>query len=230
MIGVYDYTVILTYISMISGVIGIITSMTGLGHPYMGVVFLMISGLLDAFDGKVAGTKKSRTEMEKNFGVQIDSLSDLIAFGVLPAAIGIAQLRRSGIFTELVRRQDYEGNMGVLVLLITIAIFYVLAALIRLAYFNATEEERRKESEKTGAVYYLGVPVTSAALVFPLIMIIHNFVSFDLVMFYFFMLLVTAVAFILNIKVKKPGKLGIAIMILIGIAEMITILLILSNE
>lgn len=39
-------------------------------------------------DGRIARTKKDRTEQEKRFGIQIDSLNDLVCFGVLPAAIG----------------------------------------------------------------------------------------------------------------------------------------------
>jgi CDP-diacylglycerol--serine O-phosphatidyltransferase len=209
---------------MISGVLGIILTMTGIGHPYMGVVFLMTSGILDAFDGKVARTKKDRTEIEKNFGIQIDSLSDLIAFGVLPAAIGVSQLRRSGIFTELVKRKDYEGSYWILVILLGIAVFYVLTALIRLAYFNATEEERQAEAERTGAMYFTGVPVTSAALVFPLVLIIHYFTKADLTFFYFFMLFFTSICFIWNAKIKKPGKKALCVMIVIGILELIATL------
>ena len=59
MIGVYDYTVILTYLSTCSGLLGIIFTMTEVGHPYCGTLFLMISGLLDGFDGKVARTKQT---------------------------------------------------------------------------------------------------------------------------------------------------------------------------
>ncbi len=58
MIGVYDYTVILTYLSLLSGVTGMIIAMTGFGHPYLGMFCMMLSGLFDAFDGKVARTKK----------------------------------------------------------------------------------------------------------------------------------------------------------------------------
>ena len=133
MIGVYDYTVILTYLSLISGVLGFIITVTGVGHPDIGIFFLMVSGIMDAFDGKVARTKKNRTEMAVNFGIQIDSLADLICFGILPVSIGLAQLRISGIFTEIVRRRDYEGRYSVLIIFLVIALFYVLAALIRLA-------------------------------------------------------------------------------------------------
>ena len=81
MIGFYDYTVILTYLSILSGTTGIILCLNGIGHPYLGMFFLLFSGLCDTFDGKVARTKKNRTEKMKKFGIQIDSLSDLIAFG-----------------------------------------------------------------------------------------------------------------------------------------------------
>ena len=220
MLGVYDYTVILTYLSTISGVTGIIVTMTGIGHPYLGTVFLMLSGMMDAFDGKVARTKSNRSEFEKDFGVQIDSMSDLICFGVLPVAIGLAQLRVSGIFTELVRRRDYEGRLWVVVLLITVAIFYSLAALIRLAYFNATVKERNAVKEETGIEYFAGLPVTSAALVFPLTLIAHYFTRADLTVFYFFIMLLMAMLFVCNVRVRKPGNKGLVIIFVIGIAEL----------
>ena len=219
MIGVYDYTVILTYLSMASGCIGIIVTMTGIGHPHAGVFFLMISGILDAFDGKVARTKKNRTDIEMNFGVQIDSLADLICFGVLPTTIGMAMLRVSGIFTELVTSKSYEGSFFFLVLLIMIAVFYILAALIRLAYFNATVEMREKEAKETGVVHYVGMPVTTAALIFPLILMIHRFTRFDLTVLYFIVMLIVAFLFLANVKVRKPGKKGLTIIILIGLIE-----------
>ena len=70
MIGVYDYTVILTYLSLLSGASGIIVCLKGIGHPYLGMFFLLFSGLCDTFDGKVARSKKNRTEREKRFGIQ----------------------------------------------------------------------------------------------------------------------------------------------------------------
>ena len=87
MIGFFDYTTVLTYASLVSAVLGIVFSFSGDGHPFIGSFFLLFCGLCDAFDGKVARTKKNRTEREKNFGIQIDSLCDVIAFGVLPGCI-----------------------------------------------------------------------------------------------------------------------------------------------
>ena len=82
MIGVYDYTVLATYLSLAFGVSGILAAMNG--GPYSALLCLMVSGLLDAFDGRIARTKKNRTEQEKRFGIQIDSLNDVVCFGVLP--------------------------------------------------------------------------------------------------------------------------------------------------
>ena len=63
MIGFYDYTVVLTYISFTSSIIGIFCAVTG--HPKWAVFCLALSGLCDMFDGKIARTKKNRTEVEK---------------------------------------------------------------------------------------------------------------------------------------------------------------------
>ena len=57
MIGFFDYTVILTYLSLLSAGLGVLVSLHGDGHPYWGVAFLLISGLCDAFDGNVARVK-----------------------------------------------------------------------------------------------------------------------------------------------------------------------------
>ena len=61
MIGFYDYTVILTYISLASSILGMISAC----YARIGwaIFFLGMSGLLDTFDGKVARTKKNRTAL-----------------------------------------------------------------------------------------------------------------------------------------------------------------------
>jgi len=84
-IGFYNYTVILTYISLISSVLGITEAFH---EDYKtAILCLAISGICDAFDGRVARRKKNRTEDEKDFGIQLDSLVDVICFGVFPALI-----------------------------------------------------------------------------------------------------------------------------------------------
>ena len=114
MLGIYNYTVILTYLGMLSGFSGILFVLGG--NIWAAIVCLLISGVCDVFDGKVASTKKDRTRSEKRFGIQIDSLSDLICFGVLPSVIVYAL---GGSWLRAVACGAY-----------------VLAALIRLAWFN----------------------------------------------------------------------------------------------
>lgn len=212
MIGFFDYTTILTYLSLISAVLGIAFSFSGDGHPFIGSFFLLFCGLCDAFDGKVARMKSNRTEREKNFGIEIDSLTDVIAFGVLPGCIAIGKWRRYLLETKNVVNEDYN------ILVYTIVSIYVLAAMIRLAYFNVTEMERQKE--ETGVrKTYTGLPVTSAALIFPSIMLVYYILEKNIVPLYLAIMLITAFAFLAKFKLPKPGLRGILIMIAIGLAE-----------
>lgn len=220
MIGVFDYTVILTYLSAVSAVMGIIVSLYGSGHPYIGSFFLLVCGLCDAFDGKVARKKKNRTDFEKSFGIQIDSLADLISFGVLPGAIGFGLLHASEKYTELAALHPVkEGALGLYsILFIVIIVVYALAALIRLAYFNVTEEER---SRTEGGVRktYIGLPVTSSALIFPSVLLIRFITNMDFTPIYFAVMIVTAFLFVSRIRIAKAGTRGILIMIGIGVVE-----------
>jgi len=221
MIGFYDYTVVLTYLSMLSATSGIMLCLNDIGHPYLGMFFLMFCGLCDAFDGKVARTKKNRTEQMKQFGIQIDSLSDLVAFGVLPACIGIAMLRSSiefSIFPDFKFLHLADKSAIIKIILTLIAVFYALAAMIRLAFFNVLEEERQKTEGGTNKTY-IGLPVTSAALVFPTILLIHIFCNADLTILYFIFLAIVGYLFVSKIQFKKPTMKGVLIMISIGMVE-----------
>lgn len=148
-IGFYGYWVWLTYLSVAAAITGISFALSG--QPGLAVICLIASGVCDMFDGTVARTAK-RTDMEKGYGIQIDSLADVISFGVLPAAIGYSLYHQSGEHTTI----GTVVTMGILSL-------YVLCALIRLAYFNVTEEEMRARGEKRTS--YIGLPVTSVSLI-----------------------------------------------------------------
>ena len=219
MIGYFNYSEILTYLSVISAGTGIVVSLNGGGHPYLGVFFLLFCGLCDAFDGKVASMKKDRSEREKKFGIQIDSLSDLVAFGVLPACIGNAMIRVCPTIEEIPRwRRGEEFEAPVVILLFASLLLYILAALIRLAYFNVTEEERQ-QTEKGARKEFVGLPVTSAALLFPTVLLFQFLLPVDLTIHYFVLMLVMGILFISKIRVPKPGLRGIWIMVAIGLLE-----------
>ena len=220
MIGFYNYTVILTYLSLVSASCGIIAALSGGGHPYIGTFFLLFCGLCDAFDGKVARTKKERSQTERSFGVQIDSLSDIVAFGVLPAAIGSAMLRRSPL-GALVYGTPLEKPLGVGVM--AILVLYILAAMIRLAWYNVTEEERQK-TEDGVRKYYTGLPVTSSALIFPVILLLQYVIPADITPVYFVTALFCAIAFLSPVQIRKPELRGVLILVGIGAVEFLLLL------
>lgn len=180
LVGYYNYTVILTYISVACAAIG--TALAANGHIHAAVILLLVCGLCDAFDGSIAGLRK-RTPQEMSFGAHIDSLSDLIAFGVLPASI----LYGLGL----------RGWLCYVAMII-----YVLAALIRLAYFDVQEAfADRAEGEKRED--FKGLPVTNAAVIFPSILTINLIPRLDAKILYLVFLIITAVLFVVPIRVKK---------------------------
>ncbi len=181
MLGIYNYTVILTYLGMLSGFSGILCAFEG--QIGWALNCLILSGLCDVFDGKVASTKKDRTRSEKRFGIQIDSLSDLICFGVLPAVIVYA--------------------LGGRKLRVLACALYVLAALIRLAWFNV-DEENRQDFDTGRRKVYLGLPVTSAAAILPLLMGIGTLRHWPLHIMAPVTLLLVAAAFLTPFAIHKP--------------------------
>ena len=225
MIGYYNYTVLLTYLSLASATTGIVISLTGEGHPFVGMFFMLFCALCDAFDGKVARTKTDRTPEECAFGIQIDSLSDIVAFGVLPVCIGAALLKR-----DLFVAMQVEPALGkvTLVLLVAVMALYLLAGMIRLAYFNVTEE-KRQETETGARKYYYGLPITSASLIFPTILLLDFILDkaklFDITPIYFAVMAICAIAFVAKFQLKKPGLRGVLIMVGIGAVEFVLLLL-----
>lgn len=207
MLGFYNYTVILTYLSLCSGITGIYFTLVGKGHPGLAIVCLLISGLLDAFDGKVARTRKQSTDKEKRFGIQIDSLCDLVCFGVLPCCIGYASGMKSPLY-------------------VPVFCLFVLAALIRLAYFNVTEEDRQKETSERRKTYQ-GLPVTSISLIMPLFFLIMFTPFRPYIRFVFLgLLMLVAIAFVTeSIKIKKPNSKGLMVLVVIGLIELAILLL-----
>ena len=183
LLGFYDYTVILTYMSLLSAFSGMILS--GKGMHTAAVFCLMFCGICDAFDGTVARTKKNRTEDEKAFGIQIDSLCDAVSFGVFPALLSV--------------RMGLNGILGM-----AIAAIYSLCAVIRLAFFNV-QEAKRQQAEEGKRKTYRGLPVTSISMIYPVIALLQLFLpagAFRVVLH--IVMAATAFAFVLDFSVKKP--------------------------
>ena len=173
MIGYYSYTVILTYLSLIFAMAGIHLSFNGMYQ--WAFICLIMCGICDTFDGMVARSKKNRTDEEKRFGIQIDSLCDLV----------------------------------------------VLAAVIRLAYFNVKEETRQKETTEKRK-YYQGLPVTTSSFILPMAYALR-YVIFQLDYLYGALMLITGILFIVDFKVPKVQSKGLAALGVLVIVELIQI-------
>lgn len=182
-IGVYDYTVLLTYMSLCSAVFGMIQAVKG--NFSISVNCLLISGICDAFDGIVARSKKDRTVDEKAFGIQLDSLCDVVSFGVFPAF--------------LCYFMGMNGMIGMFVVF-----FYCLCAVIRLAFFNVLEANRQKV-ESGCAKCYRGLPVTSISIIFPIVYIFSFIVEKHIfILMLHFMMSIVAFLFVYDFSVPKP--------------------------
>lgn len=118
--GVYLLPNALTTGALFAGFYSIISGING--HYTAGAIAVVIAGLLDGLDGRVARLTNTQSE----FGVQYDSLSDLISFGLAPALLAfnwsLASLRELG---------PMAGKLGWLA-----AFLFVACAALRLARFN----------------------------------------------------------------------------------------------
>ena len=197
-LGYYNKSVILTYA-------GAAAAVAGMGLAFSGkikeaVLCLIFCGVADLFDGMIARRCK-RTDEEKEFGIQIDSLTDMASFALFPPVISFA-----------------VGNTGIISVLINA--FYVIACITRLGFFNV--------STSVGAEtkFYTGLPATFASLIVVSAYIIGKITGlFSVIMPT--VLLVTGFLFILKIKIAKPrgkayiflGLLAIALAVTVGVMK-----------
>jgi CDP-diacylglycerol--serine O-phosphatidyltransferase len=131
--GVYLLPNLVTTGSLFAGFYGIVATMNG--KYDLAAWFIMISAVFDALDGKVA----RMTGTTSRFGVEYDSLADLVAFGVAPGLLMYSWALKP------------FGKFGWLA-----AFLYVVCGALRLARFNVqvnTVESRR----------FVGLPIPSAA-------------------------------------------------------------------
>lgn len=188
LIGCYNKSVILTYVGIAFAIFG----MMFVDNLKIALICLMVAGICDLFDGKIARMCK-RTEQEKEFGVQIDSLCDVISSLLFPTVI----LNQVGI--------DYNISKY---LIFGVSVLYVLAGITRLAWFNITT---------TGKMtHFQGLPVTAITIILPLLFLIFkDFSSFGYIIVAGF--IATAIAFVVNMPVKKPSGKGYIVLLSLAI-------------
>lgn len=162
-IGCFNKSVILTYIGVVFALTGIFTLVEFQENELIErmnfVMFcLIISGLCDLFDGFIA-RKCKRNEIQKAFGIQIDTLCDIISFVIFPSII-------------LYRMSTQYRSEIIFIVSIVMIVLYVLCGITRLAWFNILANNECKTT------YYQGVPVTYISFVIPVFYVIIQRIPF----------------------------------------------------
>jgi len=107
----------------------------------LAVAMVLIAAFLDGIDGRIARLMKATSK----FGAQMDSLADIVNFGVAPALVLYAFVL------------DQARSLGWIA-----ALIYVIAAGLRLARFNVMSEREVKASWQSE--YFVGVPAPAGAM------------------------------------------------------------------
>ena len=201
-VGKWNKSVVLTYAGLLLSVLGICLAFKSEKITYS-YCCLMVAGICDLFDGMVARRCK-RTEEEKMFGIELDSLVDVMSFTALPICIFI--------------------SMGLTSIIhVIIYLVFALFSVARLAYFNIATADSEKAVK-----YYIGLPVTYTALIFPLLYLL-SMVLTDTVFVTVFTcgIAVVSVLEIIKVKVPKPKGIWYGIFGLLAIGMLALFLLVL---
>ncbi|MFH0793403.1 MAG: CDP-diacylglycerol--serine O-phosphatidyltransferase [bacterium] len=130
---VYLLPNLFTTAALFMGLLAILNIISG---EYLDACWLiLLAAVLDGFDGKIARL----THTESYFGVQYDSLSDLVAFGVAPSLLMFKRL------------QDANPRLA-----IAITVLFTICSALRLARFNVQASREEKKN-------FTGLPVPAAA-------------------------------------------------------------------
>jgi CDP-diacylglycerol--serine O-phosphatidyltransferase len=147
-----------TLSSVFCGFISISLSASGEGGRgsdlYQAALAICFGFFFDTADGRVARLTKTQTDL----GRDLDSLSDLVTFGVAPAMLvykwGLTEFGRGGIF---------------------VAGLFVCAGAMRLARFNVLSRREEAAGHKGPGKYTLGLSIPAAASVLVMMVIVaHN--------------------------------------------------------
>ena len=145
--GVYILPNLFTSAGLFAGFYSIIAT---LNHDYrLAAIMILVSQLCDALDGRIARLTSSAS----SFGVQYDSLADLVAFGVAPGIL---------VYTWALRPWGRWGWLA--------ATLYVTCGALRLARFNVQygSVERR---------HFVGLPIPAAADVIAATVLLYYYLN-----------------------------------------------------
>ncbi len=177
MLGYWNKSVYITYFGAFSAMVGFLFTLKT-GNVDYSFVGMIVATVCDMFDGKVARHLK-RTEREKEFGVEIDSLADIVCFITIPA-----------LTVYLYGLTNWYQ--------IILLAFYVVCGVIRLAYFNVAMSDKDKAID-----YYQGLPVPVSVLIFGLVWLYAKGFKFNPDIVYTILVPIVGLLHISKIKIKK---------------------------
>lgn len=131
--GIFIVPSLLTTCNIFCGFYAIVAAING--HFYEAAVAIIIAGFFDMLDGRVARLMNSASE----FGVQLDSLADIVSFGVAPSVL---------IYIWVLKPFGRLGWMA--------AFLFVICGVMRLARYNAQTDFARSS-------HFLGLPIPAGA-------------------------------------------------------------------
>jgi CDP-diacylglycerol--serine O-phosphatidyltransferase len=147
--GVFLVPAVITSLGLLSGFYSLISSINH--HFELAATMIAVAFICDGLDGRVARASRSSSQ----FGIEYDSLSDVVAFGVAPASL-IYMFALTSI-----------GNLGWV-----LSGAYVVCAALRLARFNTqvgTVDKRR----------FVGLPVPGAAALIAGLVLGYSYFEFN---------------------------------------------------
>jgi len=161
------------FITLLNAIFGVLAILFSIKKSFTAASFFILFAVFcDWIDGKIARANN----IQNKFGKELDSLSDIISFGVAPVVFGFSLIDSFSLI---------KNNIAT----ILIFIFFICCGILRLARFNISEKK-----------YYEGVAITINGLVFPILYLI---VPRDYLFVILFFYLIMGILMISTIKVKK---------------------------
>ena len=130
---------VITVLAICAGLTGIRLAFEG--RFELAVAMVLVAAFLDGVDGRIARMMRATSK----FGAQMDSLADIVNFGVAPALV---------LYVYILNQAHSLGWIA--------ALIYAIAAGLRLARFNVMAERDNKASWQSE--YFVGVPAPAGAM------------------------------------------------------------------
>ena len=173
----------LTYTSILFGLCGVYIAILTQSW-YLTAIFLAASVIADVFDGQFANLFTC-SETHQKLGAQLDSMADIIVFGVLPVVCILALSSKA------------ESSASYIILFIS-SLIYLSCAATRLSLFNIMNAK----------TVFIGLPTTIAGLVLATLFLFKPSIATCMIV-----LAVLSVLMVSPIKFKKPSRMGYFILV-----------------